>query len=451
MLDIQDAAGVGEMRFSRYGKASTTPSPVNTMMAAFAKSFRDGVDINLGVGFVNENTIPVDLFTEAIRAVAGNPGRYRQAFNYGGPDGSANLIASIRRFLTRMKIGGLDEAAIAQKRMIIGTCGATSLLDALAEIMAPGIVVTSDPMYYIYCDALERKGFEVLAVPEDAEGIDMAALERKLAGLGDRAAGVSFFYVVTVNNPSCTILSNARRRALLEAAARLSRQQGRRIPIFFDLAYELLLHDPAAEPLVSVLPEDTLGIAYEIGTLSKVLAPALRIGYLLGPDGPLMDAMVQKTSDNGFSAPVFVQEMAGYLLDEHIGAQLRDVNAGYRQKALAVREGIERCLGPYLAECRGGSAGFYFYLTFAEVETHPASRFFRFLTRTTGDPAIDREGDSLRPRVVYIPGEYCVHPRGDLAEIGKRQLRLSYGFEDVPGMLRALEIMREAAGYALGR
>jgi len=167
-------------------------------------------------------------------------------------------------------------------------------------VVAPGIVVTSDPMYYIYADALQRKGFEVLAVPEDGEGIGLEALERKLRALGGAVERIAFFYAVTVNNPSCTILSNRRRRALLEVAARLSREQGRWIPIFYDLAYELLLHDPRAEPFVSVLPEDDLGIAYEIGTLSKVLAPGLRIGYLLGPDGPLMNAMVQKTSDAGF-------------------------------------------------------------------------------------------------------------------------------------------------------
>ena len=438
-----------EVRLSKYGQASTRPSPASRMMSEFAGDFRDSVDINLGVGYVNEDTIPVAYLAEAMEAVAGDGVTYRQAFNYGSPAGSANLIASIRRFLIEMRIGGLDQAAIEGKLLAIGACGATSLLDGLADVIEPGIVVTSDPMYYIYSDALERKGFELLAVPEDAEGINLEALDHKLRALGAAAQRISFFYTVTVNNPSCTILSNARRRALLQAASALSRQQGRLIPIVFDLAYELLLHDPRAEPFVSVLPQDELGIAYEIGTLSKVLAPALRIGYVLGPDGPLMRALVQRTADHGFSAPLFVQEMSGYLLDRRIGEQLRAVNAGYREKAVAVREGIERDLGPFLEECRGGSAGFYYYLTFRDIETHPNSALFRFLTRTTGDPAIDGPDGARLPRVMYIPGEYCVHPAGDLAAVGKRQLRLSYGFEDVPQILRALALMRQAAVFAL--
>ena len=76
---------------------------------------------------------------------------------------------------------------------------------------------------------------------------------------------------------------------MFELTASLSRQQNRAIPIFYDLAYELLLHDPNVERFASVLPSDDLGIAYEIGTLSKILAPALRIGYLLGPPGPFYE------------------------------------------------------------------------------------------------------------------------------------------------------------------
>jgi DNA-binding transcriptional MocR family regulator len=416
-----------DLLLSRYGGASTRPSPINRMMSEFTKTFRDGVDINLGVGYVNERTIPVPAFEEAMAAVAQGTARYRQAFNYGGPEGSPNLIAALRRFLRH-------DAAMARKRLIIGPCGATSILDGLTDVLEPGIVVTSDPSYYIYSEALERKGFEILAVPEDSEGIDPAALRRKLDALGEGLRKLAFFYVVTVNNPSCTILSNARRRLLLEMAAEYSNRLRRPVPIFFDLAYELLLHDPAHEPFASVLPEDSIGIAYEIGTLSKVLAPALRIGYLLGPDGPLIDAMVQKTSDTGFSAPLFVQEMAAYLLDRGIGDQLRSVNAGYREKALAVGQGIRNSLGGMLAECRGGSAGFYYYLTFERLETHPASCFFRRLTEP-----------SPEPRILYIPGEYCVQARGDLAAAGKRQMRLSYAFEETPRILEALALMREAA------
>ena len=436
-----------QMRLSKYGQASTQPSPVTRLLGSFARDFRDGVDINLGVGYVNEKTIPVPELIEALQAVGTQPGKYRQAFNYGSPVGSANLVGSIRRVLAELKVGQLDEATLARKRLAIGACGATSILSALSEVLPQGIVVAADPMYYIYSDVLERKGFEILAVPEDKEGPEVEALERKLLALGDEAERISFFYVVTVNNPSATMLSNKRRKALYEIAAKLSRRQNRLIPIIYDLAYELLLHDPEAEPFASALPYDELGIVYEIGTLSKILAPGLRIGYLLGPDCPFMSAMIEHTSDTGFSAPLFVQEMASYLLDTRIREQLRAVNAGYREKAVAVKEGIARTIGPYLEEQRGGSAGFYYYLTFRDVETHPRSPLFKFLTRTTGDPAIDGPKGNPLPRVIYIPGEYCVHPRGDLAKRGQRQFRLSYGFEDVPGILRALELMREGVEY----
>ncbi|MCZ6679467.1 MAG: pyridoxal phosphate-dependent aminotransferase [Candidatus Poribacteria bacterium] len=438
---------VQEILLSEYGNASSIPSPVNRMMTAFAGDFRDGYDVNLGAGYVNERTIPRQLIELAYREVLAQPEKYRAALNYGGPHGSHNLIESIRRFYIDNRVGGLTDSILREKEILIGANGATSLLEGVAHLLPPGIVITSDPMYYIYCNYLERVGFRVVTIPEDENGIQTDLLRERLEKLGDEKSEIQCFYIVTINNPTSVILSNTRRRELVEIATRLSRELGRKIPLFFDKAYEDLIHDPMVERPTSGFLYDEIGIVYEIGTLSKILAPGLRIGYLIGDDGPFLRAMIQRTSDVGFSAPLINQEIASYLLDHHIREQIEKVNRGYRDKARRVKAWIEQLLGDAVLEYRGGQAGFYFYFTLDDVETHESSPFFNFLTRSTGNEEIDGSPNSRHPRVVYIPGEHCIHPKGDMVQVGKRQLRLSYGFEDLDRIRAALSFMREAISY----
>lgn len=441
---------LADFRLSGYGNASSAPSPVNRMMAAFSADFRPAKDINLGVGYVNERTIPHELMVEAMRAVLAEPEKYKVPFNYGGSQGSQNLIDSLKRFHIEHGLGGLTQEIIDRNEVIIGPNGATSLLEGIAHVFAPGIVITADPMYYIYCNYLERQGFEVLTVPEDDYGIRTEHLRAKLDDLGARKNEIAFFYIVTINNPTSSILSNERRAELVQIVTDLSHELGRKIPLFFDKAYEHLVHDPTVPPLKSGLLYDSAGLVYELGTLSKILAPALRIGYMMGPQGRFMSAMIQKTSDVGFSASLINQEIASYLLDHHVQQQIEEVQAGYRKKARAVRGWLDEYLGDLIEGCSGGKASFYYYLTMKDFQTTETSAFFMYLARTTGDVRTDGPAAEKKPRVIYVPGEHCVHPRGDLVAVGKRQLRLSYGFEELDRIEGAIKLMREAAEYARG-
>ena len=442
---------IRDVVLSAYGKASSIPSPVNQLMTDFAVDFRDEYDINLGVGYVNEQTIPHQQIQLACEKVLTHPKKYRAALNYGGAQGSPNLIKSLRRYHVENRIGGITEQILDNRDIVIGANGATSLLESITHLLPAGIILTADPMYYIYCNDLERKGFTVIAIPEDDEGLNIELLKAKLAALMDERKAIRFFYIVTVNNPTCTILSNNRKRELVDTVTQLSHEVGRKVPLFFDNAYSDLVHDSTVEPLESALCYDKLGIVHEIGTLSKILAPGLRIGYLIGPKGPFLNSIVQRTSDIGFSAPLINQEIASYLLDHNIEAQIEKVNKGYHYKAKAVKNWITELLGDNVQECRGGSAGFYYYLTLKQTTTGATSDFFKFLTRTTGQEEVDGPLDAQHPKVIYIPGEHCVHPSGEMVEVGKRQFRISYGFEELPQIQTALELMKSAIAYSKNR
>ena len=431
--------------FSNFGKASLVPSPINQMTAAFSKDFRQGIDINLGVGYVNDETIPHKELQECFQFVLQHPETYKNALNYGSADGSENLRRAIKEYYSRNRIGGLTADVLSKKKICIGANGATSLLDSIAEIMPKGIVITTDPNYYIYIETLQRKGFTICAIPEDSDGMRVDVLEEQLKTIDTES--ISFFYIVTINNPSSVVMANHRKKQIVQIATNLSRKLNKKIPLIFDKAYEDILFDTSVDSPISAMQYDEDGLVVELGTLSKIIAPALRIGYAISDNSDIMNVLIQKTSDIGFSAPLINEEMASRFLDVYIDEHARRVRLGYKQKADFLRESLNNELGQYLQAYSGGQAGFYFYLTFKNVETHSQSAFFKYLSRTTGDARID--GTPKNPRLVYVPGEFCVVRNGLSYRLGLRQLRISYGFEDLSVLEKSVKLMREATEYSL--
>ena len=446
MHDIKNNFGL-----NKFALASLVPSAVARMTAEFAESFRDGIDINLGVGYVNEETMPYQHILEALSYVNAHPEEHRMPLNYGGPDGSANLVAAVKRFLHKNN-DNLSAERLAELRLIVGANGATSILDSLGDLFEPGVVVTADPYYYIYCDILKRKGYSLRTVAESLSGLQPVDLDAFFTSLSvEDLQQLRFVYIVTVNNPSGIVISHQQRYELVAVVEELSKRLGRKVPLIFDCAYDSLNHGQNCPEIKSILDKDYTIPVYEISTFSKILAPALRIGYLMGKNSIIVDALVQKTSDIGFSNSLIMQEMTAWMLDNVITEQVRTVNANYRFKAELIKKAVEEELEIYLESVTGGECGFYYYFTFKEVETGVGSKFYSYLSRKTGIVEYDlddMEGD-LKPVVVYVPGEVCQNPAGESVSKGRRQLRISYGFEENSKLLAAIHYMREACEYAL--
>ena len=155
--------------------------------------------------------------------------------------------------------------------------------------------------------------------------------------------------------------------------------------------------------------------------------------------------MIQRTSDAGFSGPFINQEIASWLLDNAMDRQLGEVRRGYREKALAVKGWLTTQLGDVLEECRGGQASFYYYLTLRGIRTDEGSPFFRCLARTTGQGAggRPRRGEAARASPTFPASSACT-PGGRMVEQGKRQLRFSYGYEEMGRLEEAVGYMAEA-------
>jgi 2-aminoadipate transaminase len=276
--------------------------------------------------------VPVDALADAVDAVLRREGRTLATYGLAsGPQGYRPL----REFLTTKlkRDAGID--CFADDILIVS--GSLQALDLVnATLLARGdTIITEQDTYQGALNRLTRLGVNMVGIPLDENGMRMDALAEALAGLKARGITPKYIYTVpTVQNPTGTIMPEARRIELLK----LSQQYG--VPVFEDDCYADLIWDGQRPPAIYAM-DKTAGVIH-IGSFSKSIAPALRVGYIVAPWAMLSRMLALKT-DAGSGA--LEQMVLAEYCAPHFATHVPKLNRALRAKLDTLMEALNEQFG----------------------------------------------------------------------------------------------------------
>jgi len=257
--------------------------------------------ISFAGGLPSSKTFPVPEFTAACTQVLTKDAQ--AALQYAASEG----FAPLREMVAARLPWDVDPA------QVLITTGSQQGLDLVAKILidADSRVLVETPTYLGALQAFTPMEPETVSVASDDEGVDIADLASKV---GTGANKARFLYVLpNFQNPTGRTMSEARRAALVAKAAELG------LPLVEDNPYgDLWFDTPPPAPLTARNPD---GCIY-LGSFSKVLAPGLRLGFIVAPKLMYPKLLQAKQAADlhspGFNQRMIVEVMQGGFLDRHI-------------------------------------------------------------------------------------------------------------------------------------
>lgn len=298
--------------------------------------------LDLRPGAPDLAAFPRGLWLGSMRAVLQNVPS--DELGYVEPWGCWALRAQLAGYLARVR------GAMCRPEDVVVVTGATQGITLLMRVLAAAgeqCVAVEDPSNAVQRQVLRRYGLEVLDVPVDDEGIQVDALARS----GARAVLVTPAH----QYPSGTVLSAQRRSALLQWA---KDRQGLVIEDDYDSEFR---YD--RDPVGCLQGLDPAHVAL-IGSVSKSLAPGLRLGWVLSPPTLLAELQAAKRDDD-FGTPVLEQHTLARLLDGGgYDRHLRQVRRHYRQRRNALVEALGHDLPEWLV--MGSAAGLHLVVHLSE-------------------------------------------------------------------------------------
>jgi 2-aminoadipate transaminase len=278
--------------------------------------------------------IPVEGLIAATEAVLRREGADLALYSLAqGPQGYLGL----RRFVAD-KVARWRGIAASPDDVLI-TSGSGQGIDLINQVLLePGdTVILEEFTYGGYLTKLRRLGVNIVGAPLDEDGIRVDALGAILADLKRRGTTPKYICTIpTIQNPTGSIMPLERRRELLA----LARQYG--VPIFEDECYaDLTWGGMDAPPALYALDPDHV---IHIGSFSKTLAPALRLGYVVADWGFMSRMVAIKTaSDSGTGA--LEQMVVAEYFRAHFEDHVDELSRTLKGKLDTMVEAVEREFG----------------------------------------------------------------------------------------------------------
>jgi len=294
--------------------------------------------------------LPADLIGSGFRRVLRSSGP--TLLTYGDPAGQPQLRHALAAMLSSTRGLAVDPSSVMVTR---GSQMALALV-ARALIRPGDVIAVEHPGYRPAWEAFRIAGAEVVPVPVDEHGLDVRALEQVIARRPIRGVYVTPHHQF----PTTVTLSGPRRLALLQLSAR------ERFAVIED-DYDHEFHY-SGRPVLPLAATDTAGTVIYIGTFSKVLAPALRLGFIAAPPD-LIERLVAYRSFIDLQGDS-VQEFAiAELLEEGlIQRHVRKMRRIYRARLRTLSSLLRKQLGGFLA-FRNPSGGTAIWVTTRDART----------------------------------------------------------------------------------
>jgi 2-aminoadipate transaminase len=304
-------------------------------------------------GHNDSELLPVDALVAAADAVLRREGRTLATYGLNsGPQGYRPL----REFLAAKLERTAGIACTADEILVVsGSLQALDLVNGILLRRGDTVIIEQDT-YQGALTRLARLGVRAVGIPLDRDGMRMDALAAALADLKRDGVRPKYIYTVpTVQNPTGTILSEARRVELLRLAGEYS------VPIFEDDCYSDLIWDGARPPALYAMSR--CGGVIHIGSFSKSIAPALRVGYIVAP-WDVLSRMLPLKTDAGSGA--LEQMVLGEFCPKHFDAHQPVLRRGLRRKLDTLMDALNEQFGT-AAEFDDPKGGIFLWVKLPDV------------------------------------------------------------------------------------